>query len=78
MVSRSYPFHNLRARKLAEREFRPESSWFETTGDRYCPATDRVHDTPAVLQWRVDTNRRDRRYALGTLFVPNWKTGFHP
>ena len=76
MKSRSYSFHNHRARKLGERDFRPERSLSETAGDRLCATTDRVQDTRAVLQWRVDTNRTDRRYALGTLVVPTGKTGF--
>ena len=52
-------------------------SRFENAGDRLCPGTERVRDTRAVLQLRVDTNRIDRRYALGTL-VPNGRTGFDP
>ena len=52
-----------------------ERSWFETVGDRLCPVTDRVQSTREVLQWRVYTNRSDRRYALGTL-VPNGRIGF--
>ena len=62
VISRSYPFHNLRARKLAERDFRLERSRFETAGDRLCPKTDRVQDSREVLQWRVDLYRTDQRY----------------
>ena len=78
MINRSNPFHNLRARKLAERDFRPEISRFETAGDRLFTATNRVQDTRALLQVLVDTNGTDRPYALGSLVVPNGRTGFDP
>jgi len=61
-----------------ERDFCPERSRYETAGDRLLTATDRVQDSRAVLQWRVDTNRTDRRYNLGTVVVSNGKTGFDP
>ena len=70
MISRSYPFHSLLARKLEERDFRPERSRFETPGDGLCSATDRVQDTRSFLQYRVDKNRTARRYVMGTLVSP--------
>ena len=76
MLSPSYPFHNLRTRKLKERDFRSERSRCKTSEDRLSLATDRVQDTRALLQWRVDTNRTDESFALGTLVVPNGGTGF--
>ena len=63
VISRSYPFHNLLARKLWERDFRPQGSRFETSGSRLCPVTDRVQDTRAVLSSRVVMNCTDLRYA---------------
>ena len=57
--------------------FRLERSRFEIAGDHLYPAADRVQGSRAVLQWRVDTNRTDRRYALCTL-VSNGRTCFDP
>ena len=71
MISRSYPFHTLQARKFAEKDIRPERSLFESAGDRLCPETDQVQDTRVVSSSRVDMNRADLRYVLSKIVAPN-------
>ena len=61
MISRWYPFHNLQALKLGERDFRPERPRLKTSGDRLCPATDRVQDNRLVSKSFVDMNLTDLR-----------------
>ena len=58
-----YNISILRSRKIGEIYFRPERSWFETSGCHLCPATDRVEDPRVVLSSRADMNRTDLRYA---------------